>query len=169
MNKSKILDMFAIALLVLGIILITLDNSVNIQPVIKVYCQSQPDEYSNRIEYVYIFQYIGSWQQKCYITVNNYTSGMTVKLSAGYNVRFNVTVRLNSTFASDDNDAKVNSKVNLIVKFSNGTEVFNVEMQEYAVTSDSNYYYISSYYDWTSNLPIEGETYNVEIKYYAYY
>lgn len=140
--------------------------------VLVVRAAGAPDAYGNQIANCTVSQLDGAWVVKGVVTSSNYTSGVQIKVDANKNTMFNVTLKLNNTFASNTDEAMSNTRCYINITYTNGTVVVaTTEMTDWeAVNGGDGFYYVYTTYTWTaSGYPEAGVTYNVYLKYEAYY
>ena len=158
--------------------------------ILKVYADGTPDSYGNRILGVWVAEWnetLSNYQspyKQCKILVTydgtntfdvftihgngdqmaifKYTSGVELKVYGNQKCRIIVVVAANKTLISDpEPETRV---------YLNITGVVTNQLMTYQTSAEgTNYYKITYYYDWTSNLPSEGTSYAVAIKFEVYY
>ena len=139
----------------------------------KVFATGTADAYGDQIYTLNVYQYVVStWVWKGQVTHTNYTSGIQVKVDVLTETRFNVSVLLNSSFASSTAEAITNTRIYVNVTYTNGTTVVaTTEMTDYSATGPTgSQYTVNSYYLWNdpTHHPIAGTTYYVWFKYDVY-
>jgi len=138
------------------------------------YCAGTPDAYGNQILNFKVYQNdTGAWVWKGTITSANYTAGFQIRVEEGPCVMFNVTVRLNKTMASNIAEAVTNTRV--YMNISDAGAVWTNELMDDwndgGVDVGPGTYYSVTYSEiWSdATKPLAGITYDISIKYEAYY
>jgi len=168
MEKKFVLlvSLSLVAILALVMLGGTMENSPG--AILKVYGQSQPDIYGNKIRRVEILKYnasVGVWQEVAEITNDTYTDGMTIQVPANIPLKISVTVYLNKTLAPDGATAESRAKV-----FVTGEGYWNnYELPEKGASDAGNFWSINCY-TMSSNftLPTDASV-SCTVEYQAYY
>jgi hypothetical protein len=99
------------------------------------------------------------------LKANLTASGGTVRLNASKTITFNVTICLNNTLVSSQNEAVQYTRVYLNIT----GVVTNAELTNVNIWADTNFYYLIEKYTINPNTLIGGQTYECTFKYQAYY
>ena len=96
------------------------------------------------------------------VTILEYNNGVEVKVYGGKQCKIIVKVGANKTLISDpETETRV---------YLNITGVVTNQLMTYdGYSTGTNFYLITYYYNWTSNLPSEGTSYTVAVKFETYY
>jgi len=99
------------------------------------------------------------------LKTNLTASGGTVRLNASKTITFNVTICLNKTLASSQNEAIQYTRVYLNIT----GVITNAELTNVKIWEGTNFYYLIEKYTVNPNTLIGGQTYACTFKYQAYY
>lgn len=129
---------------------------------------SNPDEYGNQIEYVRVWQNkTGSWETAVIIYDFNYTQDMTVEIDANYPTYLSISVYINRTLCENN----INLADDYTRVYVNVSTVFTNQL---ATWQESNgdlppFTIYRVLYTTTTWTPATDTTYDVTVKYEAYY
>lgn len=184
MNKKKILLVIPLVI-VLSITLLIQNPSTTIR--FAWATGSSPDAYGNRICSLNAEQHNGTdwnWFTTGYSyngLVENFDSSVTNAVAYSYGqdwwrvkdnqpIQFRLCVYLNKTFATDGANAQSNVKAYLNItggaySLLNEEFVFGI-----GISQNATYWRVVGYYNWNvTSYPVVGITYNMVIRYEAYY
>lgn len=126
------------------------------------------DSYDNEINFVEVYHHNGSdW-----VLVGNCTasSGQSYRVHDGWEVRFIVNIRLNSTLASSTAEAVSYTRVYMNITYTGGTIWTNEELNNTASSLSGSYYYVEETGIWNqTGYPVAGVEYECKVDYDAYY
>jgi len=143
--------------------------SSNMETWISIRWVKGADAYGNDIKWIYVEQYNGTgWD-----LVNNYTAtGGSDRILDTQPINFTAFTCFNKTYAASEAEALSFTRVNITISES-GSPIAgwnNIAMNESAtVSSDADFYYLTSYGNWTAPLPEAGKTYNCTFAYQTYF
>jgi len=128
-----------------------------------------PDSHANDHRNVAVFQDNGTAFNLVY---NFTTSNQTVSINDGKAINLEDVIKYNVTLAVDNATARSYTRVNITISYNSGTSfiVNNSPMTQYGTSyNDTQFYYITFYYNWSSSLAVQGVTYNCSFAYQPYY
>jgi hypothetical protein len=127
------------------------------------------DSYGDNITYLYMTQVNGS---SVYVIANYTTGGNTVTILPNAAINFTVDVQGNMTLFGSSTNFLNYTYVNATI-VTGATYVLNnvniTQGSSGSVINDGTYYYVNYTYQWTSSLPIAGDTYNCSFNYNGEY
>ena len=151
-----------------GLILLLSQLSPHRFAFINVVFASPADVYGNDINFCEVWQYNGSdWN-----LVYNFTStGGSVRIHDSWQVKFVVGTKLNDTLASSSSEALDYTKTLMNITYGSPPSFVwqNVELNNTSISQSGGFYWIVENGVWTTDLPVEGVTYNCAIDYRQYY
>lgn len=125
------------------------------------------DAYGDQINYVEVWQ----WNGTAYVLRANFTStGQSVRVEDNHVIKFVVSIKFNSTFASSQ--AEAISYTRVYMNITNGGTIWNnEELNNTECTGPTgNFYYLKEEGIWNSTgKPVAGVTYACSIVYQGYY
>jgi len=121
------------------------------------------DAIGNDINFVEIWQYnLTSYE----LIVNFTSSGQSAEIHDSWNVRFNVSIRFNATYAVSTAQAISYTEVNMTISTIWTTPQ---TLNNTSCALNGNYYYLVETGDWNSTLPNAGSSYSCNATYGSYY
>ena len=150
-------------LILFSAIIITLNDS---RFVSLFFVHASPDSQGNDIQFNEIWTRPN--ETTGYDLIANITTNTTVSIHDNYYVLLNCTVRFNCTLG----DGLTNTRVNITITYNNAVNYIanNVSMVQWGTeTTNTTYWWVPYYYNWTSTLPTAGVLYNCTEDYQPYY
>jgi len=131
--------------------------------ILIVYANPEPDSYGNCINQINIYQ----WNGTAYKLLTTETaSNFELRVEDSKAIKIEVTVQLNSTLASSEQEAIDYTECTITI----GTIVTEASMINTNCILQGDFYILTYEYEWNqAGYPQAGETYNVGIEYKAYY
>lgn len=118
------------------------------------------DAQNNDITYVEVWQNNGSYQ----LVYNFTSSGGSTTINDAQAIRFNVSMRCNSTTFPTSGDVLTYTSCYMNITYTGPTYVWNnVSLNSTTPKLVGSYYYVVYQGDWNSSLPVAGTTYNCSV------
>jgi hypothetical protein len=128
---------------------------------------SPADSYGNDITYAEVWQHNGTaWN-----LVENFTSsGGSTRIHDGWQVKFYIGLKLNSTLAASQAEAIDFTRVYMNITYIGGSVWTNKELNNTSCSGPSGgFYYLEEEGLWNMDLPVAGRTYTCDVKAQFYY